>query len=678
MIEFFCILCVSGILGRNFKAVAYALIPLCLWPWGILIYHAYLLCDRLMYHYGGTHLHWQHLRYLKEKTALQGSITPRMLVVASGWLITLVCVDVMLLQSIPMLFLVVPATVLLVKWIKRPRSPGEYKPVHHPFEGERTFSCPVDDNPHIVFIMLESFGTSQMHLAKHFNALKEKGVYFEQFYSNSTRTTTSMISSLYGLEPHPTKLYDPDLIDADITGVPHLLKKRGYETAAMHNGDFQFEDNAKLLYNQGFDHLFGYQQIVHAYPDAKQQGWGIDDEYLFGFAAQWLQKQTGPRMLKLMTLSMHHPWHTPKTYDGPDFGNAPSDAHRDYWKTLHYTDQVLRDFFAQMEATGLDKKCVFFIYGDHGQALGEHGQHLIGRNDVFDESIRVPLLIYAPGRLQPRKISTPASLIDIPPTVADMFSLQGNPFEGASLQRPIQERPVFFSTPFKNGQYGARVGDQKIVNPHPDLEAHRSYLIKKRYTKKTEVTDYDLPLQEKKFDGDSITNHDLRAFLEEHASLTALIVANIPAITTEAFDLEKPHLCLRGLHLSSLRLQDSSLQILQRTFPNLNQIHLNAHQFSINSLLTYLKGLSHLERLHLHNCYQLSDDHIEKLIRQNKSLKYLVINKANLVTDRSCSALAKANLAAVSIDGALITEKGREALLQAGLFSVEFKNCILL
>ena len=40
--------------------------------------------------------------------------------------------------------------------------------------------------------------------------------------------------------------------------------------------------------------------------------------------------------------------------------------------------------------------------GDNGFALGEHGFY--DKRDAFEESIRIPLIAYAPGRIKPRTV----------------------------------------------------------------------------------------------------------------------------------------------------------------------------------------------------------------------------------------------------------------------------------
>ena len=82
---------------------------------------------------------------------------------------------------------------------------------------------------------------------------------------------------------------------------------------------------------------------------------------------------------------------------------------------------------------------IMAVTSDHGEFLGEHG--LIGHGmRVFDEVTRVPLVIAAPGRLEPNtEIYTPVQMRDLNPTILDLTGVQ----EGAegSLKAVIAGEP---------------------------------------------------------------------------------------------------------------------------------------------------------------------------------------------------------------------------------------------
>ncbi|MCP5491796.1 MAG: sulfatase-like hydrolase/transferase [Chlamydiales bacterium] len=740
------------LLSRLCRAVVFSIIPLCLFPYGVLAYHAFLVLDWEFYRHTGLHLQWQWLFYLREKAALKGSVSKSMVLRALASVMIVMGIELVFLWNftpLPKGLLIAPALLLL--WRQRFRfnkKKSSYKvdvqnedyyriDSNYPllkyttgFKGSELFSFPVDDQPHLIFISMESFASSQLRVAPCFNALKEQGLYFDQFYSVSTRSTPALIASHYGIPTHPQKMYDRQLVSSGFMGLPQMLKEKGYQTAFAHNGDITFEKNKALLQSHGFDSVWGYQQIVNAYPDATQQGWGIDDEHLYAYCSNWLQSRQSPCFLSLMTLTNHHPWHLPKTYSGPEFEDAPSDDHRRFWKTMHYSDAALQAFLDGLKQSGMDQRCVFFIFGDHGQALGEHRQSLIGRVDLFEESVHVPLLIFAPGRIAPNVISTPASQLDIPPTVMDLLSLQGmNSFVGSSLRRPLTNRPIFFSAPFKEGQHGMRINDTKIINdrkvnktfsydlskdpneanpqeiqPCLTLEGYHALIAQlhdeMRVCPKSDLDDLSIQdelsvvkdhtfgdcaldecsgqIQGLKLQATQVTDVGLKKFISRQPCLHCLVIADMPQITPEAFSLKKPHLCLRYFYLLSFQFSDSDLDILKHSFPNLNHFAMNIKNLSIPKLLAFFASLPNLRIITLEGCYDLCDDDIDQLLRNQKHLKILEIYKGNRLTDHTCYAVAKANLVSLHIDGALITNAGLKRLLNTNLHTLKATNCPLL
>jgi N-acetylglucosamine-6-sulfatase len=66
----------------------------------------------------------------------------------------------------------------------------------------------------------------------------------------------------------------------------------------------------------------------------------------------------------------------------------------------------------------LSKSTLVIYMADNGFELGEHGFY--DKRDAFEESIRIPMLAYAPGMIKPgTKITQMVQNIDIAPTVLD-------------------------------------------------------------------------------------------------------------------------------------------------------------------------------------------------------------------------------------------------------------------
>ena len=66
----------------------------------------------------------------------------------------------------------------------------------------------------------------------------------------------------------------------------------------------------------------------------------------------------------------------------------------------------------------LEPSTIVIVTADHGEALFEHG--FLGHNtQLYEESIRIPLLVRAPG-VAARRVSDLVELIDLTPTIAEL------------------------------------------------------------------------------------------------------------------------------------------------------------------------------------------------------------------------------------------------------------------
>ncbi|NKB29748.1 MAG: sulfatase-like hydrolase/transferase [Rhodobacteraceae bacterium] len=149
-----------------------------------------------------------------------------------------------------------------------------------------------------------------------------------------------------------------------------------------------------------------------------------------------------PFMIPEPYFSMYDPADVPRpTNFGPQPGEHPAHA-TSYYRDLfndHGTDfelwsasyavywgfvTMIDDFVGQVLGTlrdeGLDDSTIVVFASDHGETLGAHG--LWQKMVPFEESIRVPLIINAPGR-KACASDTPASLVDIAPTLSALCDL---------------------------------------------------------------------------------------------------------------------------------------------------------------------------------------------------------------------------------------------------------------
>ncbi len=105
---------------------------------------------------------------------------------------------------------------------------------------------------------------------------------------------------------------------------------------------------------------------------------------------------------------------------------------RNYAGLCSLVDQALARILWTLEATGQAGNTLICYTSDHGEMMGAHG--LMAKQVMYEESVRVPLLISAPFRaLQPHRVAAPVSHIDLVPTVLEMLGQKNPGLPGRSL-----------------------------------------------------------------------------------------------------------------------------------------------------------------------------------------------------------------------------------------------------
>jgi arylsulfatase A-like enzyme len=96
-----------------------------------------------------------------------------------------------------------------------------------------------------------------------------------------------------------------------------------------------------------------------------------------------------------------------------------SSAKKKYLANLELVDESMAALLAKIDELGLTDRTILIVSSDHGEAFGEHDTHH-HRSTLYEELLRVPLLIRGPG-IKPREVATPVTVMDIGPTVLDLF-----------------------------------------------------------------------------------------------------------------------------------------------------------------------------------------------------------------------------------------------------------------
>ena len=96
-----------------------------------------------------------------------------------------------------------------------------------------------------------------------------------------------------------------------------------------------------------------------------------------------------------------------------------------YQGATRQVDASIGRLLEALDAAGVGDETAFVVAGDHGEEFQEHG-HLAHYPKLYDELIRVPLLVDVPGG-EPRRVERQVSLDSIPPTIADLLGAEAPP-----------------------------------------------------------------------------------------------------------------------------------------------------------------------------------------------------------------------------------------------------------
>ncbi len=106
----------------------------------------------------------------------------------------------------------------------------------------------------------------------------------------------------------------------------------------------------------------------------------------------------------------------------PDGPALARDARAAYDEGVRRLDAALMSYLGPADQAGYLANTVVVILSDHGEAFGEHGSLHHGRS-LYDELVRVPLFVRAPGWPAGVVVDEPCSLLDVAPTVLRLLGL---------------------------------------------------------------------------------------------------------------------------------------------------------------------------------------------------------------------------------------------------------------
>lgn len=400
--------------------------------------------------------------------------------------------------------------------------------------GRAAGANPQDGRPNILFIMTDDHAAhalscygSRVNITPNMDRLAREGMRFTNCFVTNALCGPSRATLLTGKYSHANGLKDNFTdFDGSQTTFPKLLQKAGYRTAIVGKWHLRTDptgfDYWNILPGQG---MYKDPALIEMGIRKKHQGYVTDviTDIAIGKLKQW--KGGRPWCMLLHHKAPHRNWQPderhaplfagkdlplPATFDDDYSGRASAAAHadmrivdmpdyadeipagltaeqrkrwnyqrflKDYLRTIASVDDNIGRVLKYLDESGQAENTVVVYTADNGFFLGDHGW--FDKRFMYEESLRVPLLVRFPGRIRPGSVCADIALnTDYAPTFLHYAGADvPSDMHGASLapvlegRTPADWRKSMYYHYYEYPQshrvrehYGVRTGRYKLIH----------------------------------------------------------------------------------------------------------------------------------------------------------------------------------------------------------------------
>jgi N-acetylglucosamine-6-sulfatase len=323
-----------------------------------------------------------------------------------------------------------------------------------------------------------------------FDRMAREGAHLKNAFVTTSLCSPSRASILTGKYAHNHGVVSNSTpIPDSVRFFPEFVQDAGYNTAFIGKWHMGHQDASP---RRGFDRWVSFPgQGVYDDPTFNVDGEKVEREgymtdLLTDYAIDWLgqQKDAGdPFILYLSHKAVHAEFEPADRHEGtyadldpprpPTMANTEANyrgkpewvkeqryswhgvsymyhgdmtydtLYRNYAETLLALDESIGRVLDHLERTGLAENTLVIYMGDNGFLLGEHG--LIDKRNAYEPSIRVPILAWSPGFIEPgTTISSLIRNIDVAPTIFEATGASSDrmQFDGTSFLDRLKGEPT--------------------------------------------------------------------------------------------------------------------------------------------------------------------------------------------------------------------------------------------
>jgi choline-sulfatase len=313
------------------------------------------------------------------------------------------------------------------------------------------------DVPRVVLIVVDTLRADALSCygsetpTPHLDALAEDSVVFDQARSPAPWTLPAMASLMTGAAPRVHRVDDAHAALPD--GWPTLaeqLRGAGYRTGAIGRNRFLVDRG----FHQGFQDFDLFprprveQPLGSALPFVARRALArhASTGQLVDRAIDWISAERETDFLLWLHLLDPHQPYTPPPQSLPGWTDAgriglsfdlldevrdgtfvPTDAEIEriralYLEEVRHVDAQIGRLVQHLKELGLYDDALIVLTSDHGEELWEHGGYEHGHT-LYEELLRVPLMVKHPGAARTGRDDTLTSLEDVAPAILDLCGL---------------------------------------------------------------------------------------------------------------------------------------------------------------------------------------------------------------------------------------------------------------
>lgn len=339
------------------------------------------------------------------------------------------------------------------------------------------------------------------------NRMIKEGLYFNNFYSQVSVGTSSDTELTFNTSLMPTQNGTAfvSYFDRTYIATPSLMKEKGYYTFSMHANNADFWNRRAMHESLGYDKF--YSKETYNIKEKEIIGLGLSDKEFFSQSVEKIKKikeKHDKYYGLLIMLTNHTPFSDTDKYgefpvtmkttitkedgtteeieapylEGTKLGN--------YFKSVHYADAALGEFFQKMDEEGLLENTVVILYGDHDARLPKSEYNLMNNYDPLTDDVKdkkdptyqeydsfdyeldrkVPFLIWTKDGKVNGEVNYTMGMYDVMPTIGNMLGF----YNKYALGHDIFETKENNLVVFPNGNwitdkmyYNSQKGEYKLL-----------------------------------------------------------------------------------------------------------------------------------------------------------------------------------------------------------------------